>query len=70
MFEAMIENPANYLSYFVGAMEIQNMRENAEKNLGSRFSPSEFHRFILDMGNTPFDVIQPYFTSWLMEQKM
>ena len=46
------------------------MRENAEKNLGSRFSPSEFHRFILDMGNAPFDVIQPYFTSWLMEQKM
>ena len=70
MFEAMIENPANYLSYFVGAMEIQNMRENAEKNLGSRFIPSEFHRFILDMGNAPFDVIQPYFTSWLMEQKM
>uniref|UniRef100_UPI003FF0CD08 DUF885 domain-containing protein n=1 Tax=Candidatus Ventrimonas sp. TaxID=3048889 RepID=UPI003FF0CD08 len=70
MFQAMIENPANYLSYFAGAMEIQNMRENAEKNLGSRFSSSEFHKFILDMGNAPFDVIQPYFTSWLMEQKM
>ena len=66
----MVENPANYLSYFVGAMEIQNMRQKAEKSLGDDFDPTEFHRFILDMGNAPYDVIQPYFTSWLMKQKI
>ena len=70
MYETMVENPANYLSYFVGAMEIQNMRQKAEKSLGDDFDPTEFHRFILDMGNAPYDVIQPYFTSWLMKQKI
>lgn len=70
MFETMVENPSNYLSYFVGCMEFQNMRKTAEKQLGDRFNAKEFHRFLLDMGNAPFDVIQAYFTSWLMEQKL
>lgn len=70
MFEAMVENPANYLSYFVGCMEIQNMRRTAEKQLGKAFNAKEFHRFLLDIGSAPFDVIQAYFTTWLMEQKM
>lgn len=70
MFETMVENPANYLSYFVGCMEFQNMRKTAEKQLGDAFNAKEFHRFLLDMGNAPFDVIQAYFTSWLMEQKL
>lgn len=70
MYEAMVENPANYLSYFVGCMEFQNIRKTAEKELGSKFNAKEFHRFLLDMGNAPFDVIQPYFTAWLNEQKL
>lgn len=70
IYDAMIENPSNYLSYFVGCMEIQNMRETAEMQLGGSFDAKEFHRFLLDMGSAPFDVIQPYFTSWLMKQKM
>lgn len=70
IYSAMVENPANYLSYYVGCMEIQNMRETAEKQLGDKFNAKEFHRFLLDIGNAPFDVIQPYFTTWLMKQKM
>lgn len=42
MFQAMIENPANYLSYFAGAMEIQNMRENAEKIWAPGSAPLSF----------------------------
>lgn len=70
MFEAMVENPANYLSYFVGAMEFQSMRSTAMKTLGSSFDARRFHQFLLDMGNAPFDVIQAYFTSWLMSAKL
>lgn len=70
MFEAMVDNPANYLSYFIGSLEIRNMRENAKLQLGEKFSAKAFHTFLLDMGNAPFDVIQAYFTTWLMNQKM
>lgn len=70
MFETMIDNPGNYLSYFVGSLEIRNMRKTAEAELGDSFDAVQFHTFLLDMGNAPFDVIQSYFTSWLMDQKM
>ena len=69
LYNAMIENPANYLSYYVGCMELMNMRETAEKELGERFDAKEFHTFLLDIGEAPLDVIQAYFTAWLKEQK-
>ncbi len=69
IYIAMIENPSNYLSYYVGYMEFMNMRETAEKQLGERFDPKAFHTFLLDMGDAPFDVIQAYFTTWLNNQK-
>jgi len=65
----MIKNPTNFLSYYVGFLEFQNMRELAETQLGDKFNAKEFHTFLLDLGPAPFDVIQPYFTSWLMSKK-
>ena len=41
------------------------MREEAEKALGNRFSAKEFHRFLLDLGPMPFSVIRKYFRLWL-----
>ncbi len=70
IYEAMVENPANYLSYFVGCMEFIEMRREAETELGSRFSALEFHQFLLDVGNAPFDVIRSYFRVWLAESKL
>lgn len=70
LYYAMIENPGNYLSYYVGCMEFMNLRQTAEKELGSKFDEKAFHTFLLNMGNAPFDVIQTYFSSWLMKQKL
>lgn len=70
IYYAMIENPGNYLSYYVGYLEFMNMRNTAEMQLGEKFDEKDFHTFLLDIGNAPFDVIQAYFTSWLMERKL
>lgn len=69
LFQTMVETPGNYLSYYVGCMEFMNMRKTAQKQLGEKFDEKEFHTFLMDLGTAPFDVIQPYFTSWLMEQQ-
>lgn len=69
IYNAMIKNPTNFLSYYVGFLEFQNMRELAETQLGDKFNAKEFHTFLLDLGSAPFDVIQPYFTAWLMSKK-
>lgn len=70
IFNAMVENPGNYIAYYVGYLEINNMREIAKTQLGDQFNLKDFHTFLLDLGPAPFDVIQPYFTSWLLSQKL
>ena len=66
MFEAMVDNPSNYLEYYVGWLEIQEMREQAEETLGTGFNAMDFHTFLLDMGPAPFSLIRTYFQSWLV----
>ena len=65
LWQTMIENPTNYLDYCGGYVEIMEMREHAELVLGSRFSPLEFHRFLLDVGPLSFPVIRSHFQTWL-----
>ncbi len=69
MFEVMVEEPANYLSYFVGYMEFWNLRKTAEYELGDDFVAKDFHQFILESGPAPFYVLQKHMTVWLEEQK-
>ncbi|MGL5436342.1 MAG: DUF885 domain-containing protein [Lachnospiraceae bacterium] len=69
IYQSMTENPTNFLSYYVGYIEFDNMKTLAEKQLGNNFDLKEFHTFLLDIGPAPFDVIQPYFSSWLGLQK-
>ncbi len=65
----IVENPSNYLEYYVGYLEILNMEKEARKALGEKYSQLEFNRFLLDIGPAPFSVIKPYFNQWLLEQK-
>ena len=66
IYYAVADNPANYLQYYVGYMEIVKMRKTAQETLGDKYNPVEFHKFILDMGGAPFRVIKPYFQTWLL----
>ena len=68
LWQVMIDNPANYLEYCGGYIEYMDMREQAEAALGSRFSPLDFHKLLLDLGPVPFSVIRPRFMAWLEEQ--
>lgn len=68
IFRDIAENPSNYLEYYAGYLEISEMRQKAEAALGDEFKEMEFHTFLLDIGPAPFDVIRPYFESWLKEK--
>ena len=69
VYYQIVDNPVNYLEYYVGYMEIMDMREQAEETLGNDFSALEFNRFLLDIGPAPFRVIKPYFNEWLVQQQ-
>lgn len=65
IYDAILANPANYLSYHVGAMEFELLREEAEERLGDAFDLKEFHTFILETGACPFDVLRERMEEWM-----
>lgn len=67
IFELVVEEPANYLNYFIGYLEILDLRRTAEKELGDAFDAKEFHRFLLETGPAPFYIIEDYMEDWIGE---
>lgn len=60
IYETIIENPAEYLSYFIGFLEIMELKEEAREMLGDEFTLKKFHTFLLDIGPAPYDIIEEY----------
>lgn len=69
VFETMVENPGVYLSYYVGYLEIMNLRTEAQNTLGDKFSIKAFHKFLLDIGPAQFEIIRTRFDNWIDEQQ-
>lgn len=57
MFEIMVEEPANYLSYFIGYLEILDLQETAKEAWGENYSLKKFHEAVLSLGPAPFDLL-------------
>lgn len=69
IFDAVVEEPASYMPYTLGYLEIENLRETAEKKLGEKYSLSGFHEFFLQTGPAPFAVLQDRLEKWIENQK-
>ena len=61
--------PAQALSYKLGQLKIRELRERAEKELGSKFDVRKFHDEILDGGTLPLDMLDARTDRWIAEQK-
>ena len=56
------------LPYTVGNILMQDLRDKAEKKLGSGFEALEFHKWILDTGITAFPVYEDRLEDWLAQK--
>ncbi|MDE6312916.1 MAG: DUF885 domain-containing protein [Lachnospiraceae bacterium] len=59
---AILENPGNYLKYYVGYLEFLELKEKAQGVSYSEY-PSDlkaFHNVILSIGEAPFPIIEKY----------
>lgn len=65
IYNTLLEEPAIYLPYAVGYLEIQELRKKAEEALGKDFRAKEFHQFLLDIGPAQFGVIENYMGDWV-----
>lgn len=68
VYQTMVAEPGNYMKYALGYLEIVELREQAEKELGNDFSLKGWNTFFLDMGPAQFEIIEKYMNTWMKEQ--
>jgi uncharacterized protein (DUF885 family) len=61
--------PAQALSYKLGQLKIRELRERAQKELGSKFDIRTFHDEMLDGGTLPLDLLEARTDKWIAQQK-
>lgn len=63
--ERYIANPAQALSYKIGALTIQRLRGEAETALGPKFDIRAFHEQVLGSGALPLPVLEAKIRRWI-----
>lgn len=60
IYEYIVGDPANYLTYYVGYLEILELKKECMEEQGDSFSQKEFHSMLLEIGPAPFEVIRKH----------
>lgn len=58
IYKLIIGDPANYLSYYLGYVEILDLKQEMISQEANGFSQKNFHRNFLDIGPAPFDIVR------------
>ncbi len=58
IYEYLVEEPANYCKYFIGFLEIEQLKKEYEKLHPADESDYEFHKFLLECGAQDFHGIR------------
>lgn len=65
VYQQIRSNPGAFLSYGVGLLEIQLLRDQAETALGDQFQDKAFHEALLKSGSVPFFLSQQNITEYI-----
>ncbi|MCR5702837.1 MAG: DUF885 domain-containing protein [Lachnospiraceae bacterium] len=60
IYSYVIEAPANYLSYFIGYNEINNLKDQYKNCKMENYTDMDFHKALLDIGPADFETIRKY----------
>lgn len=58
VYSYLVEEPANYLKYYLGYLEILDLKEEAKTLWGDGYSDYAFHKFFLDCGPSDFTTVR------------
>ena len=60
IYTYVVEAPGNYLSYFIGYLEIENLKQEYKNLKMENYNEKEFHKALLDIGPGDFETIKKY----------
>lgn len=60
IYHMIIGTPANYLKYYLGYLEIYNLKKEIAGELQKEFSQTDFHEAVLTAGPAPFDIVKEF----------
>lgn len=62
-------NPAAFQSYYVGYLEIMDLKEYAQDKLKSKYNELDFHTALLSSGSAPFNVVKDNIDEYIQNAK-
>ena len=60
LYYTLIAQPCNYLKYYIGYLEILDLKKTAMEEQGDAFELKEFHENLLEIGEAPFAIIRKH----------
>ncbi len=64
IYEYIVEEPTNYLKYYIGYLEILECKELAKKIMENNYSDIAFHQLLLEIGPMDFSMLKSYLTKY------
>ena len=61
--------PAQALTYMIGQLKIQELRERAATTLGPKFDLRRFHMVLLDGGQLPLEIVEENVDRWIAAER-
>lgn len=69
IYNQIADCPATFLSYYYGFVQIDNLKKEAEEELGNQFDPKEFHTALLMSGSAPFSIVEKNINYYIDEKR-
>lgn len=60
IYQVIVEDPANYLKYYMGYLHFLDLREKSRSQLGDKFDIRAFHKKVLETGPCQFPILENY----------
>ena len=58
LYRYVIQNPANYLCYYIGYLEFMELKNYYKQKSGNAYDEKVFHKIILDAGPNSFRILK------------
>ncbi len=68
IYQYIVEEPSNYLKYYLGYLETLSLKEQAQKLWGGSYTDLEFHTFLLESGPADFPLLEETLKNWPLPQ--